>query len=439
VRKVFTFLVVLGCLPILSTLPASSAPESDTTALNLHEAYRTALRNNERLKAAQNTVKISGERITQARAALYPSLNLRAQQYRSKEPPTTTFPTTSEEFTWGADLSQPIYRGGQSWYGVNVQQLQHRNENLQYYREQQQILFEVASRFYEVSLANKNIEIAQNALKRAREQLQQARARHEVGKVTQNAILRAQVEESEAQQQLIEARNSRDVAREALAVELGLNRVPGRIQLPTSGTPEDTGLAAYQELSHRHRRDLRGMRLQLDSARERVKYQRADYYPEISLVGSYDNYEESTFTGLSEDWRVALQGSYPLFSGWRETSQVDEARYQYRIARQNYQRLKREIRRDVRQAYSTLTTQKSVVETLSNRVEAARRNYEEISAQFDEGLVDAVAVSDALTILNEAELRLAKARNTLRLNRLRLKLASGVFARDILTQRSMNS
>jgi outer membrane protein TolC len=65
-------------------------------------------------------------------------------------------------------------------------------------------------------------------------------------------------------------------------------------------------------------------------------------------------------------------------------------------------------------------------------VQSARENYREISAQFEEGLVDAVDVSDALTTLNESELRLASARNTLRLDRLRLKQALGTFAESHL-------
>jgi outer membrane protein TolC len=73
-----------------------------------------------------------------------------------------------------------------------------------------------------------------------------------------------------------------------------------------------------------------------------------------------------------------------------------------------------------------------VVETIQQQVQSARENYREISAQFEEGLVDSADVSDALTTLNEAELRLASARNTLRLDRLRLELAIGTFAESHL-------
>lgn len=423
-------------LPVLP-LHAQDDDSQGDTVLTLPEAYRTALDQNERIEGARMQRLIAGENVTQAESALYPELSVRAQSYRQKDRPTSggaSFP--NEETIWGADLNQPLYQGGQLWYGMNRAAYERKRVKFQVYRLKQDVLFGIAGNYYDVILANKNVEIAENALDRAESQLDRAQARYEVGNVTKNAVLRAEVDVSEARQQRVEARNQRDQALEALAVELGQSSVDQSLREPETDNPEDRESESLVQRAYDQRRDIEQSEFAMKASRENVKYERADYYPDLSLVGSYDNYQEGQFGTPEEDWRVTLQGSYPLFSGWKETSDVDEAQYSFRNARISHRRLKRVVRRDVRQAHSDVRTQKSVVRTLQQQVQSARENYREISTQFEEGLVDAVDVSDALTTLNEAEIRLASARNTLRLDRLRLKLATGTFAGPYLEKGS---
>jgi outer membrane protein len=422
-------LLIVGYLGMVPTLHAQS-----DTPLKLPEAYEIALENNENIEVARTNQAIAGENVTQAKSSLYPQLDLRGQSYRQKErvSPGPGINLPNKETIWGADLTQPLYQGGELWFGLNRAQYERQRVRYQTYRRKQQVLLQVAETFYGVILAQRNVEIAENALERAQSQLDRAQARYEVGRATKNAVLRAEVDVAEARQQQVEARNQVDVAGEDLAVVLGVNNTDWVVREPESRDFADTGVQSLVRRAYQARRDLRESERNIKSAYENVRYQMADYYPDLSLVGSFDKTNQPSFGTPEEDWRVTLQGSYPLFSGWQETSEVDQAQLQYRNARTNHQRLRRAVRRDVRQAHSNYRTQQSVVETIQQQVQSARENYREISAQFEEGLVDSADVSDALTTLNEAELRLASARNTLRLDRLRLELAIGTFAESHL-------
>ena len=418
---------------LAASLPAPPLFAQGDTPLALSEAYEIALENNENIQVARNNQAIARETVTESRSALLPELELRAQSYEQKERPTTPGVTIpSDETTWGADLTQPLYRGGQLWFNLSRARYERQRVRFQTFRQKQQILLRVAESYYRIILAEKNIDIAENTLDRAESQLEQAQARYDVGKVTRNAVLRAEVDVSEARQQHIEARNQADVAREDLAVELGLEESNWTVREPGTQDFSDTGLQSLVQRAYEARRDLRQSDRNIDASFENVRSKRADYYPNFSLVGSYNNTNNPSFSTPEEDWRITLQGSYPLFAGGREVSQIEQAELQFQNARTRHRRLKREVRRDVRQAHSNYRTQQSVVQTLEQQVQSARENYREISAQFEEGLVDAVDVSDALTTLNESELRLASARNTLRLDRLRLKQALGTFAESHL-------
>jgi len=80
--------------------------------------------------------------------------------------------------------------------------------------------------------------------------------------------------------------------------------------------------------------------------------------------------------------------------------------------------------------YLDIKTQEKVLASLRDQVQSAQANYEQILAQFEEGLVSSVDVVDAQTALNEAELRLARAYYTYQLDQLRLRLATGTFVHD---------
>lgn len=419
------------------TGPVSINPaDTPSEPITLRTAQQLALRNNEQVQTARNRIKTAREQLTQSRSFLLPQVSLRAERTRRKETTGRFSPFREERtFDWGVDLRQNLFQGGKDWYGVEIGKQGMLRTKLTTYRRTQEILFRTSRVFYNVILARKNIRIAKNTLRRARDQLEQAKARYKVGKITKNAVLRARVDVADAQRQLKETRNNHKNAREALAVEIGQPRVSGRIEVPGTTKLVDTGVKRFQRRSLKTRRDFHAARARLKQTRAQVNFEQADWFPDVDLVASYDSFHRHEALGLEEDWRVILQGSYPLFSGWRETSQVDQAKTQHNTARQQYKRLRREIRRDVRQAYSTLTTQHSVVNSLENQVQSARLNYRQVSAQFEEGLVDSVDVSDALTTLNESELRLANARTTLRLDRLRLKLATGTHAQSLLKKR----
>ncbi len=433
-KKFLLVLIFFG-----SSLSLSPLWSQGDTPLALSEALELALENNENISIAQNQVDSARESVTQARSNLLPEITLRGERTQRKETSGEFNQFRQEEtFDWGADLVQPLYEGGKNLYGLNVSQNQLEESKSQTYRRSQEILFQVSRTFYNVVLAGQNIRIAENTLRRAEDQLNQAQTRYDVGKVTQNSVLRAQVDVSEAERQLEEAQNSRTNALEALAVELGQPETPEELQVPDTDTLVNKPVGDYENQAKRSRKDLMATKARLTQSRERVKFHKADWYPSLDLVASYDSFHGHESLGLEKDWRATIQGSYPLFSGWRETSQINEAKVELRSARQQLQRLQQEIRRDVRQAYSTVETQRAVLKSIKDQVQSARRNYEEISAQFEEGLVDSVDVSDALTTLNESELRLARARISLRLERIRLKLATGTFSQKHL-QKNFNS
>jgi outer membrane protein TolC len=290
-----------------------------------------------------------------------------------------------------------------------------------------------------VLLGRKSIEIAENALKRAIQQFDRASAQFEVGILTQTDVLRAEVQVAQSREQLERARNHYDIALERLALEMGVESVPGPIEEPSERTFNPLEISQLYDIAINNRPDFDEATKVLSAADERVEFEKADYFPNLSLTGQYIlTDEDELFYGDSYDWQASLVLSYPLFTGWKTSAEVDRALSEKSQARYTLDRLRKQIRNEVRSVYLDIQTQQKVIDQLEQQVKSSRRNYEQVSAQFDQGLLTAVDQVDAFTALNEAENRLAQAYYTYQLDLIRLDLATGIFQSDLLEKEILN-
>jgi TolC family type I secretion outer membrane protein len=399
----------------------------------LEDAYNTALKNNEQIAIAGLEVEKSKNEVTVASSALLPRLSLSGESIRQKEfvNAAGTIMTDKTNNVGRAELSLHLYQGGKPWFDRRGSILSSQAEQENYFRTRQRVLFGVARAYYQVLLSRKNKSIASAVHRRANNQLQRAKGLFEVGEITRTGVLRARVQVSQAVRQLEEAKNELAVARDNLAHQLGVSDLPGEIGEPQALAFADTPVEGLIKKAYNQRQDLEAIKNKEKAAIEAVKARRASWFPKIDLVSSYETFEEERYAE-DDDWRVMAQGSYPLFSGWRDTARIEKSEAQQRQAALELREAKRSIRIEVREAYFDLKTRKEVMNSLRQQVKAARRNYEEISAQFEESLATSLDVSDAHDVLKETQLAHARSYYSYQLEILALKLATGTFKRELL-------
>lgn len=405
-------------------IPVSAA------GLTLPEAYDLALKHNDKISSLRQEIRQSEENVSIATSGLLPRIELEATTVKRKD-----LPKTNEKNTIGqATLSQHIYQGGKVWYGRELALLYNRGQKLDYFRGVQNVLFSVANQFYQVKLNRKQIEILKNTRKRSQDQLKQARGRYEVDMTTRTPVLRAKVQLSRARQQLMEARNNYQVSLSELALELGTDTAPIPVQESLDSRLKLEKLGFYYSRAYTNRRDYLRAKNMLKQARKQVEIQMADRYPSLKVQATGSYYDEEVNTA-EDNWEVMGLISYPLFSGGKEEAEINRAQAKYDQAKAQLERLQQQIKIQVKEAYSNFQTRQKVIKTLENQVSAAQKNYQEIDARSSEGLVNEVDVSDAITVLNEAQLRLATEKIRRRLTYLRLKLAVGKYQENLLSKR----
>ena len=124
------------------------------------------------------------------------------------------------------------------------------------------------------------------------------------------------------------------------------------------------------------------------------------------------------------DWDVQLALTIPLYAGGSLQSRVREAVSQSTQAELGASQARRQAEQEIRSVYQSVTFDRSRLEALEKATEAARKNYEVQRHDYRLGLVTNLDVLQAMTVFQENQRALDRARYTAKLDYLLLEAAA---------------
>jgi outer membrane protein len=292
-------------------------------------------------------------------------------------------------------------------------------------------LFGVSAAYFNVLKAEKTLDIAGANVDRLTTYRNAVDVKLQLEEIPKTDKYRAEAELSNAKAELLTAENQLKYARAVLSQLTGLHGDYGVMdtESPTDPT-EDHGITDLQSVAYEHRADLKSMEKQQAIADKQIRYYRSEYWPTVSLNGSYSKTEQSpsgAFVMSNEDLSVGLTVNFSLFDGGLKKAQVGEALARKRQADLGCRSVKKQIDLEVEQSYLSVSSAKSVLGALEDQVIYARSNYDAVVKQFQFGVANSVDIMDANTLLVTAERQLSDAGYTYQLAVLNLNRSQGIF------------
>lgn len=437
-------------MSLAQTMPAeSAAPDAAAVrVLPLEEAYHLALTNEEQ-------IKIAGRELTKAQllpwralALLTPRADVTGTYTRNKEEIAFVSPGSDPGSVFGATTS--TIRPLESWQGIfavtqpliqpsflpswrlgkdTVQQNEQR-----YDFTVREVLFGVARAYYDVLRSQEQVRVSQDTLRLTHDELKQAQARFRVGEVTKTDVLRAEVEVARAERVLVANQNNRQLALSVLARTIG---VPEAVQVVEPTPPVSTG-ERYEQLlekAQKQRQDVRAQIAAVEVARQRRNLVRARYFPSVSAQWQFPKLDAPTFANRDEFWVLALTFQVPVFDGGTRELDLQEQEENLTQTQLQLNRLRKDVRVEVKQALLAVETLGATLETLKKEVSLAQENYDITSKQYRVGLATSLDVNTALNTLNQVRTQLIDQTYSYQVVLLGLDRAVGIFAQDYLPQR----
>ncbi|MBI2990938.1 MAG: TolC family protein, partial [Deltaproteobacteria bacterium] len=272
-----------------------------------------------------------------------------------------------------------------------------------------EIISRVKMVYADLFMADKSIEILREQLEIIRSVIRATEARYQVGRVTQQDVFKALLEQSEIMNQLIVAEEERRAAE--VKVNVVMNRPPQTsIQVPTDLTVADTALSfpALEELALANRPELKGA--QEDIERTEKMYELADKnrkFPDFMLGWDYSWMPTEMTRQLKNRYQAMVNITIP-FSPWtigRRNYEVEETLAEIRAAKANRDATRNMTLREVGEAQAKLQAARRSLELFREGIlSQAELSFRASMAAYQTGSVEFIALLEAQRALREARM-----------------------------------
>lgn len=424
---------------LLGALAAALAP-SLAGAESLMEAYRLALQNDPKFRAAQAEFRANGTAIDQARAGFLPSVRFELEKMEtrqrvisSKNPifgaGVTTFPTDNQTLS----LTQPIFRKDVIERFAQARSVV-KTAEFTLLAAEQDLQLRTAAAYLVTLAAGDNVAYARAEREAIGKLLDLARERLKGGLGTITALHDAQARFSVASAREIEAQYRLRDARQGLA-EITGRAIQSMQTLRESfalETPSPAVVERWIESAFDNNLGLRAKRESVEVARQEVERQRAGHYPSLNLLVNRNRRDAgSTLFGGGSDVEttdVMLRLSVPIFEGGLTSAVTREAAFRYQKALEDAEQERRAVERATRAAYDGAVSGVSLAQALKQSVVSQESAVEAKDTGFRSGLFTILPVLDAQRDLYLARRDYAQSRYDYLFNRLKLKQAAGTLS-----------
>jgi outer membrane protein len=453
-KQLLTLLALMACMT-----PASGA--------DLLAVYQRALQNDPQLREAEATRLAALEAKPQALSALLPQLSGSGVVTRERdngssnttEPATTgtggspvvleSFPfdgrTVTTTHRYGVDLRQNIFRW-ENWVALQRADAQVAQAEADYQAAQQDLIERVAQRYFDVLAAQDDLEAQQVALTSINRQLEQAESRYQIGLIAVTDVEEARAAHDSGAATVIAAKRTLASTQELLREITGdaFDYLARPIEPFELANPDPVSEDRWVEMALQQNLSLVSSRLAADIARENVSSARGGHYPSLDLVGSHykensngvDTFTDGTPAGgttLDQTQRtIGLQLTFPIYSGGMVSSQVRQAVYQHRAAKERVERVARQTEHDARDSYLGVLSEISRVKALRRAVESNAISLRATESGYDAGTRTAVDVLQSRQLWVQAQTDYSRSRYDYMLNVLKLQQAAGTLSQQSL-------
>ena len=396
---------------VLAGMMSMSVASAETMDLTLEESVRLALDNNYSIKEQEADYDSAVWARHQARRTAGPKLNweskatkLGGNWYDNNN--------LDRAFGNGLTLTFPVYTGGQLEGAIKAADLGMNASELGLELAKQKVKAGTMAAYYKALQAQNQIKVAEDSVNTLTEHLKNVNAQFAVGTVAKSDVLGTQVQLANAEQNLITANNSYDVAIASLNNIMG---VPTGMELNLT---DSLGYVAYEipleectEYAMLNRPDVLIADYKVAIAKADVEQAKAGYRPSVSLAATKNWQGENPFGSDEDDQRYAQNNNWTagVVLSWDIwDNQVTEAKVrQNKAAVMKAEAVAADTRQtgdlEVRTAYLNLKAAEKSINTTKVAVEKAQEDYKIAQVRYSAGVGTNLDVMDAQEKLTQAQ------------------------------------
>jgi outer membrane protein TolC len=423
--------ILLAVLPFFlmagpSLLKAAPASE-ETRSLTLDDAVRTGLEKSRILEIARLDREMAGQKIRESWSAVLPKLSVDFVYTRSLKPSVLFFP---ESFFGGTgtglkaleisadnaahatlDVHQPLFNGS-AFAGIRASGIVRKMSEEAYRSAESAVVADIKISYFDALISKEQLSLVEQSIARWEQSRKDTRAMFRQGVAADIDTLKAFLSVENLRPDLIQAENRVATTMTRLKNVMGIPmdsnvKLSSKLEIPSTAYPADIN-AAYREALD-SRPDLHQLDLQVRAEGEKINAARAERFPLLSAFGKLESQTAFNDGIRPSDSRwpasssAGLQLTMPLFTGYRISAQVEQAKIGQLQTRTRFEELKANIRAEIEVRLLNYRESQKRIEVQSKTISVAERSYNISRLRFKEGIGSRLELTDAELQLNKAK------------------------------------
>jgi len=379
---------------------ASYSPATDEAALSpiaqelvgpqpVETYIQYALSQNAGVQSARKRVEAAAMRVPQAASVKDPMLDVTGWPFFPNVPQTAAGRMTvdmmvSQEIPWHGKLRSKAEAAEEE---VNASRAQLAAAELK-------TIEDVKRAYYELYFVQQALRITEQDRSILADLVEVANALYTTGKTSQQDVLRLQAELSNVDGEIIKLRQMRDGAQADLAQVLHVSPetpLAALDNLPAEDVPRD--LHALYEQAIAARPELHAMLAEVEQGRRMLDLARLEYYPDVTFKFGWGEMTTNRALAPSADGidnlTIGMSVNLPIYRD-RLNAAVHEAESTVVASARQYDQMKDETQRDVKQLFTRATSQydleklfrESIIPKTEQAFQVALRGYQVGETEF---------------------------------------------------------
>jgi outer membrane protein len=392
-RNIFPVLIVL----FLYACSIGTTEASEIQKMSLVEAVERALKYNQDLKLAKNSVQYSkltlkkekNDYLPQVTGAVNTALNNDYGQSGSNQ---DYYTLRAEVFT-----QLNLFKGFEDQASLESARYHLASDERAQIRQKQQVIYDTVNAYIYVVRRLQEVEVARENLTTNRQQEKEVKAFHEAGKVPATDLYQQQAETAKAKFDFIAAENNLKVSKFQLVRHIGrANLGEVEVEIPEiticAMLPETDADRLIQE-AFETRPDLFGLEKSVSAKEAKIKEAASGKYPSVDLnagMGSlYDKrYDEDFGHQFGDDHLdsyIGVSVSLPIFDRHFTRTKVNQAKIDKQSENAALEKLKQQIREELGQALADYQTACESIIVSKSRLFYANKALESVFQRYKMG------------------------------------------------------
>lgn len=376
--------------------------------LSLQEAVKLGIENSKNLRIDQAKIEESTANLLEAKnrqlpefkvSGTYMYLPLKSNVDIKIPGVAGGGPEVSQVLYGSANLSVPIYSGGRIKYGIQSAQYLVEASKLTSDNDKNAIAYNISQAYNNLFKASQVVQLLQENLASSQKRDQSFIKLENNGVIARNDRLKAQLQTSNIELQLMEAQNNYSIANINMDLLLG---IPDNTEIEVDssyigaddlGKPDDY----YLNLARENRKDLQALDLQRKAAALGTKSAKAENLPSLALTGGYVAADIPKLLTITNAVNFGVGLSYNLSNIWKKNSSLMQSKAREQELAANNDLLNDNVTLEVKRDYQNDLYAHKKIDVYQRALEQAQENYRITLNKYNAGLETITNLLDADT------------------------------------------